>query len=173
MKTKIIKNEELNKYYRGLPYRPSVGMMIIDNNNRIFVGKRIDTKMLAWQMPQGGIDLGETPSVAALREMEEEIGCNTGYIIAESKCWYSYDLPMNLIPKLWDGNFKGQRQKWFLIRFTGVNEDININTTNPEFESWRWTRLDEILSIIIPFKRKLYRAVIKEFAPIIHNNNLD
>ncbi len=165
----MIKNIIADKYYRELPYRPSVGMMIIDSNNRIFVGKRIDTKIPAWQMPQGGIDLGETPSVAAFREMAEEIGCRKGYIIAESNYWYSYDFPKSLIPKLWDGSFRGQKQKWFLIKFTGTNKDININTTNPEFEEWRWTKLEELLSIIIPFKRKLYKAVVKEFSPIINN----
>ncbi|MFU7502675.1 MAG: RNA pyrophosphohydrolase [Candidatus Tisiphia sp.] len=164
-----MKNETICKCYRELPYRPSVGMMIIDSANRVFVGKRIDTKIAAWQMPQGGIYLGETPSVAALREMFEEIGCNKGYIIAESKYWYSYDVPKILIPKLWGGNFRGQKQKWFLIRFTGTNEDININTHNPEFEEWRWAKFDELLSIIIPFKRKLYKAVVKEFAPIVHD----
>jgi putative (di)nucleoside polyphosphate hydrolase len=163
----MMKNTIIDKSYHELPYRPSVGMMIIDKDDRIFVGKRVDTKIAAWQMPQGGIDLGETPSVAALREMAEEIGCNKGYIIAESNYWYSYDVPKALIPKLWDGHFRGQKQRWFLIRFTGTSEEININTPNPEFEEWRWTKLDELLSIIIPFKRKLYKAVIKEFAPII------
>ncbi len=162
-----MKHETIHKYYRELPYRPSVGMMIIDGNDRVFVGKRVDTKIPAWQMPQGGIDLGETPSIAALREMSEEIGCSKGYIIAESRCWYSYDVPIILIPKLWGGNFRGQKQKWFLIRFTGTTEDININTSNPEFEEWRWVKFDELLSIIIPFKRKLYKAIVREFAPII------
>ncbi|XVN42236.1 MAG: RNA pyrophosphohydrolase [Candidatus Rickettsia vulgarisii] len=159
----------ISKDYRKLPYRPGVGMMIIDKNSHVFVGKRIDTKTQAWQMPQGGINLGETPSVAALREMSEEIGCNKGYIIAESKYWYSYDLPQTLVPKLWGGNFRGQKQKWFLIKFTGSNEEINIHTNTPEFEDWRWAELDELLSIITPFKRKLYKAVIKEFSVIINN----
>ena len=165
-----MKSDTNYKHHRDLPYRPSVGMMILNNNNRIFVGKRIDTKIVAWQMPQGGIDLGETPSGAALREMTEEIGSDKGYIIAESKYWYSYDVPKFLIPKLWDGNFRGQKQRWFLIRFTGTNEDININTSHPEFDEWRWAKLDELLSIIIPFKRKLYQAVVNEFEPIINSN---
>ncbi len=168
-KTKNMKNKTLRKCYPELPYRPSVGMMIINDTNKVFVGKRIDTKIPAWQMPQGGIDLGETPSVAALREMLEEIGSNKGDIIAESRYWYSYDVPKILIPKLWDGNFRGQKQKWFLIRFTGTNEDININTSNPEFEEWCWIEFDELLSTIIPFKRKLYKAVVKEFSPIVND----
>lgn len=150
-----------------LPYRQGVGMMIVNNDNMVFVGRRIDTKIEAWQMPQGGIDLGETPSSAALREMVEEIGSNKGYIIAESKYWYSYDLPKFLIPKLWNGSFRGQKQKWFLIRFTGTDEDININTTNAEFNQWQWVDFRELLDIIIPFKRKLYQSVIDEFAVII------
>jgi putative (di)nucleoside polyphosphate hydrolase len=152
-----------SKQHLSLPYRPGVGMMIINSDNKIFVGKRVDTKVIAWQMPQGGIVPGETPSVAALREMSEEIGSNKGYIIAESKYWYSYDVPAFLIPKLWNGNFRGQKQRWFLIRFTGTNEDINVNTKDPEFDEWRWTSLDELLSIIIPFKRKLYQAIVREF----------
>src|SRR5947209_5806066 len=136
------KNDITTKYHNELPYRPSVGMMIINEHNRIFVGKRIDTKIAAWQMPQGGIDLGETPSGAALREMAEEIGCNKGHIIAESRYWYSYDVPIFLIPKLWNGHFRGQKQKWFLIRFTGTSVDINIHSSHPEFDEWRWADLD-------------------------------
>lgn len=157
----------LDTFYHKLPYRPGVGMVIIDRKNRIFVAKRIDTKISAWQMPQGGIDLGETPSVAALREMREEIGCDKGEIIAESRYWYCYDVPKTLVPKLWGGNFRGQKQKWFLIRFHGADEEININTSHPEFSEWCWTSIEELLSIVIPFKRKLYKAVMKEFAPFI------
>jgi putative (di)nucleoside polyphosphate hydrolase len=146
-----------------LPYRPGVGMMIINANNEIFLGKRIDTRIEAWQMPQGGIDIGETPSGAALREMEEEIGSNKGYILAESKYWYSYDLPKFLIPKLWNGSYKGQKQKWFLIRFTGQNSDIDINAFTAEFSEWRWASFTELPKVIIPFKRKLYQAVMAEF----------
>jgi putative (di)nucleoside polyphosphate hydrolase len=148
---------------RLLPYRLGVGMMILNSNRKVFVGKRVDAKIEAWQMPQGGIDIGETPSRAAMREMEEEIGSNAGRIIAESKNWYSYDLPKFLIPKLWDGRYKGQKQKWFLIQFTGNDNDINLNTEHPEFEDWRWADLSELHDIIIPFKRKLYQAVIVEF----------
>lgn len=156
-----------HKNYSHLPYRPSVGMMIINNQNMVFVGKRLDTKNEAWQMPQGGIDLGETPSSAAMREMAEELGCSKGCIIAESKYWYSYDLPVFLIPKLWDGEFRGQKQRWFLIRFTGSDNDINIHTNHPEFVDWRWARFKELPTIIIPFKRKLYKAVIDEFSTIL------
>ena len=160
-------HHEINANF--LPYRLGVGMMILNEKNQIFVGKRVDAKMEAWQMPQGGIDIGETPSKAALREMEEEIGSGSGLIIAESKNWYSYDLPKFLIPKLWSGSYKGQKQKWFLIRFTGAESEINIQTDHPEFEDWRWVDLAELLDIIIPFKKKLYEAVVMEFGPLIKN----
>lgn len=150
-----------------LPFRQGVGMVIVDKNNRVFVGKRIDSKVNGWQMPQGGIDLGETPSSAALREMEEEIGSSKGKIIAESKKWYSYRVPNFLIPRLWNGKYCGQRQKWFLIRFTGKDSDININTETPEFDQWKWVELDQLLVDIIPFKLRLYQQVIQEFKTLL------
>ncbi len=150
-----------------LPFRQGVGMMIIDKNDRVFVGKRIDSKVNGWQMPQGGIDLGETPSSAALREMKEEIGSGKGKIIAESKKWYSYRVPNFLIPKLWDGKYCGQRQKWFLIRFTGKDSEININTEHPEFDQWKWVDFDRLLVDIIPFKLKLYEQVVEEFKSLL------
>jgi putative (di)nucleoside polyphosphate hydrolase len=150
-----------------LPYRLGVGMMILNKHNQVFVGKRVDAKVEAWQMPQGGIDIGETPSRAALREMEEEIGTKNGNIISETKNWYSYDLPKFLIPKLWNGQYKGQKQKWFLINFTGEDSEIEVETNHPEFEDWRWVDLLELTEIIIPFKRKLYEAVMCEFKPLL------
>lgn len=153
-----------------LPFRPGVGMVIIDKNNRVFVGKRIDSKANGWQMPQGGIDLGETPSSAALREMEEEIGSSKGVIIAETKNWYSYRVPDAVIPRLWGGKYCGQRQKWFLIRFTGEDSDINIHTENPEFDRWQWVDFDKLLEDIIPFKLSLYQQVVDEFKPILRKN---
>ena len=156
-----------SKDFSALPFRPGVGMMIVDKNQRVFVGKRVDSKANGWQMPQGGIDLGETPSAAALREMEEEIGSNKGYIIAESKRWYSYRVPDFLIPKLWDGQYCGQNQKWFLIRFTGTDSDINITTEIPEFEQWKWVDFKELLSDIIPFKLKLYKQIVDEFKELL------
>lgn len=152
-----------------LPFRPGVGMMIIDKHQRVFVGKRVDSKATGWQMPQGGIDIGETPSAAALREMEEEIGSNKGHIIAESKCWYSYRIPAFLIPRLWDGQYCGQKQKWFLIRFTGEDSDINVHTEIPEFDQWKWVEFEELLSDIIPFKLNLYKQIVDEFKTLIKN----
>ena len=150
-----------------LPFRQGVGMMIVDKHKRVFVGKRVDSRANGWQMPQGGIDLGETPSAAALREMQEEIGSNQGHIIAESKCWYSYRVPNFLIPKLWGGKYCGQRQKWFLIKFTGEDSDINIDTEHPEFDQWKWVDFKELLFDIIPFKLKLYKQVVDEFKELV------
>ena len=147
-----------------LPYRPGVGMMIINKEKKVFIAKRNDTKIQGWQMPQGGIDKGETPSKAALREMEEEIGSNLGKIIAETRNWYSYDIPKFLIQKLWEGSYRGQIQKWFLIEYLGKDSDINLNTEMPEFTHWRWATIEELPKLIIPFKKKLYSAVIKEFS---------
>ena len=163
-------NKPDNKELSNLPFRPGVGMMIIDKDDRVFVGKRIDSKANGWQMPQGGIDLGETPSSAAMREMEEEIGCGAGHIIAESKNWYSYRVPDFLIPRLWDGRYCGQKQKWFLIRFTGKDSDINVKTLHPEFDQWKWVKFDELLTHVIPFKLKLYRQVVQEFRQILYQS---
>lgn len=150
-----------------LPFRLGVGMMIINNKNKVFLGRRKDSKIATWQMPQGGMNIGETPSKAAFREMEEEIGSKKGIIIAETKNWYSYEIPKFMISKLWNGSYRGQKQKWFLIKFEGSDEDININTSEPEFCEWRWVDVSELPNIIVPFKRKLYEEVIKEFGALI------
>jgi len=148
----------------NLPYRPSVGLMIINHKCEVFVGKRIDTKIEAWQMPQGGIDDDEDPDIAAFREMEEEIGSKEGIIICKSSKQYSYDLPQYLIPKLWNGKYRGQRQQWYLIKFTGEDRSINIkNNSLPEFIEWKWTKIEDLPNIIVPFKRSLYISVIEEF----------
>lgn len=149
--------------YSHLPYRPGVGVMLVNKHNQVFVGRRIDTRSEAWQMPQGGIDEGETASEAVMREMLEEIGTDKAEIIAESKNWFYYDLPEHLVPKLWDGKYRGQKQKWFFMRFLGEDSDINIETDHPEFMSWRWVEVKELPQIIVPFKRKLYGGIVEEF----------
>lgn len=162
----MIKNKHQN-----LPYRYGVGLMILNDQNKIFMGKRIDShhdSKHAWQMPQGGINLGETPSSAAFREMEEEIGCNNGDIIAESKSWYRYDIPEHLVEKLWSGQYKGQQLKWFLIKFNGTNENINLKKTkHPEFYRWQWFEKYKLSHVVVPFKKKLYKEVIIEFKNLI------
>ncbi|MGB4192320.1 MAG: RNA pyrophosphohydrolase [Rickettsiales bacterium] len=158
---------ENEKYITKLPYRPSVGLMILNNKLEVFVGRRIDSKSEAWQMPQGGIDDGEAPQDSVLREMEEEVGTNNAQILAETKQWYQYDLPLYLISKLWNGKYRGQRQKWFLLKFLGKDSEININAHHPEFIAWKWVKIEELPQIIVPFKKNLYISVIEEFRDII------
>ncbi len=146
-----------------LPYRPCVGIMLIDRGGRVFVAQRIDTPGEAWQMPQGGIDEGESPRRAALRELHEEVGTDKAEVLAESRDWWHYDLPADLVPRLWDGRYRGQEQKWFALRFLGADADIDIATEIPEFSTWRWAGMAELPEIIVPFKRQIYREVIAEF----------
>ena len=146
-----------------LPYRPCVGLMLINKAGLVFAAKRIDTLAEAWQMPQGGIDEGEDPRQAALRELEEEIGTNKAEIIAESQQWLTYDLPAELVPKLWGGKYRGQKQKWFALRFTGEDGDINIATQHPEFCEWKWVPRETLPDLIVPFKRDLYQQIVTEF----------
>jgi putative (di)nucleoside polyphosphate hydrolase len=148
---------------KALPYRPCVGGMLINRQGLVFVAKRIDTLAEAWQMPQGGIDAGEEPRVAVLRELEEEIGTNNAEIIAESREWLSYDLPEHLMGKLWGGKYRGQTQKWFALRFLGQDEEINIATAHPEFSEWKWAPRESLPELIVPFKRALYQRVVNEF----------
>ncbi len=146
-----------------LPYRPCVGIMLIDRGGRVFVAQRIDTPGTAWQMPQGGIDEGESPRQAVLRELHEEIGTDKAEVLAESRDWWRYDLPAELVPRLWDGRYRGQEQKWFALRFLGTDADIDIATESPEFSAWRWAEMADLPEIIVPFKRQIYREVIAEF----------
>ena len=150
-----------------LPYREGVGIMLVNKTGHVFVARRIDSTSEAWQMPQGGIDEGEEPQVAALRELMEETGTNKATIIAESAKWYAYDLPAHLVPKLWGGRYRGQRQKWFAMRFEGEDGDINIETEHPEFCEWKWIPIRQLPEIIVPFKRQLYQVLVDEFAPLI------
>ncbi|GAB3438266.1 RNA pyrophosphohydrolase [Insolitispirillum peregrinum] len=151
----------------ALPYRPCAGLMVMNRQGEIFVARRIDTDLDAWQMPQGGIDEGEAPRAAALREMKEEIGTDNAEIIAETADWLAYDLPDHLIGKVWKGKYRGQKQKWFLVRFLGEDSEINIATEHPEFDAWRWMSLADVPRHIVPFKRDIYQAVCDEFAPLV------
>ncbi len=155
------------KDFSDLPYRPGVGLMALSFEGLVFVARRIDMPSEAWQMPQGGIDEGETPEQAALREFREEVGTDKVEIVAESERWLSYDLPEELLPRLWGGRFRGQNQKWFVIRFTGTDDDIDIATENPEFLDWKWVELETIPDLIVPFKRRLYQDLVAEFGAIV------
>ena len=154
-----------------LPYRPCAGFMLANRQGKVFVGQRIDSQHLgAWQMPQGGIDPGEDTAMAALRELAEEtgIGAHLVDIIARTKEPLRYDLPEDLIGKLWGGKYRGQEQHWFLGRFKGNDEDVDLEAHNPpEFATWQWVDPDQLPDMIVPFKRDVYRAVVREFAALI------
>ena len=155
-----------NKIYKK-KYRPCVGIVLI-KNGMIFAGKRLDYKSGAWQMPQGGIEKGEFALDAAIRELNEETGIKKKQveIIAETKKWVSYDLPKKLVPKLWNGKFAGQKQKWFAMNFVGCDHDININTNFPEFSGWQWMTKEQLFDNVVPFKKKVYKFVLSEFTKI-------
>ena len=142
-------------------YRRGVGIMLLNQSDEVFVGQRADTQGDAWQMPQGGIDEGEEPRSAAFRELREEIGTNNADIIAESKAWLRYDLPPEL-RKRWHDRWRGQQQKWFVMRFRGGDADINIATAQPEFSAWKWVPIERLPDLIVSFKRQLYWDLLAE-----------
>ncbi|GAA6208950.1 RNA pyrophosphohydrolase [Cognatishimia sp. WU-CL00825] len=152
-----------------LPYRKNVGIVLLNDQNQVFVGQRLDSEVPAWQMPQGGIDKGEDAQTAALRELKEETGVATSSVtfLAQSKGWITYDLPHDIVPRIWKGRFKGQEQKWFLFRFHGSDEEINIEVDHQEFSEWRWLPFDQLVANIVPFKRAVYEQVVAEFAPYL------
>ena len=145
-------------------YRPGVGIILINREGRILIARRNDVPGDAWQMPQGGIERNETPEHAALRELKEEIGTDDAEILTESDGWFFYDLPDNFAKKAWGGRWKGQRQKWFVMRFRGNDADINLETEHPEFDAWRWATVGELETLAVSFKKKLYVALLEEFA---------
>lgn len=148
------------------PYRLGVGLVLFNAQGLVFAARRIDTKEPAWQFPQGGIDEGEDPLTAAFREMKEEIGTDKAELIAESRDWIAYDLPPELADKVWKGRYRGQKQKWYALKFLGDDTDIDIDTEHPEFSEWRWMKLSDVPPLIVPFKRALYDQVAAEFAGI-------
>jgi len=154
-------------------YRPNVGAMLFNREGHVFVGLRNDVNDIekdsgSWQMPQGGIDEGEDPRGAVLRELKEEAGTDNAEIVAETKGWFRYDIPSIVSGRLWHGKYKGQRQKWFALRFLGSDAEIDIAAHDPpEFAAWKWVPLADLPTLIIPFKRDVYRAVIEELSPAV------
>jgi putative (di)nucleoside polyphosphate hydrolase len=146
-----------------LPYRLGVGIVVFDARGQVFVGRRIDQTREAWQMPQGGIDAGESPLDAALRELAEETSIVSVDILAETADWLYYDLPPELQGVSWGGRYRGQKQKWFAARFTGLESEINLATAHPEFNAWRWQPFATLIDHAVPFKRDLYRDIVTEF----------
>ena len=149
-------------------YRRGVGIVPLNDKGQIFVGRRVRLND-AWQMPQGGINNGESPEEAARRELREEIGTDRADLLAESKEWFRYDVPSELIPKSWNGRWRGQIQKWIVMLFRGGDSDINISTEHPEFEAWKWVDVAELQRIAVAFKRQLYADVIGEFSNIFRD----
>ena len=150
----------------SLPYRPAAGVMLLNRGGKVFVAQRLDSTLEAWQMPQGGLDEGEDPEAGALRELEEETGIRRELVEIVARCpeELTYDLPDDLVGKLWKGRWRGQRQHWFLARFLGRDEDINLATEHPEFRAWKWAEPEELPAMIVPFKKKLYEDVLSAFA---------
>jgi putative (di)nucleoside polyphosphate hydrolase len=150
-----------------LPYRPCAGMMVLNKKGQVFVGRRLDMVTEHWQMPQGGIDPGEDPLTAAFRELDEEMGTRNVELIHGLEEWLQYDLPENLVGKIWKGKYRGQKQKWFLFRYLGEDHEINIETQHPEFSEWKWAEFSELPSLIVPFKRDLYETILQKFYPYV------
>ena len=149
----------------ALPYRPAAGVMLLNRDGKVFVAQRLDSSLEAWQMPQGGLDKGEDPEAGAYRELEEEtgIGRDKVELIARCPVELDYDLPDDLVGKLWKGKWRGQRQTWFLMRFLGEDGEIDLDTPEPEFRAWKWADPSELPAMIVPFKKKLYEDVLEAF----------
>ncbi len=149
----------------SLPYRPAIGVMLLNREGKVFVAQRLDSTLEAWQMPQGGLDEGEEAIAGALRELEEETGIRAEHveIVARAATELYYDLPDDLVGKVWKGKWRGQRQTWFLCRFTGTDADVNIETADPEFRAWKWADPADLPAMIVPFKKKLYEDLLAAF----------
>ena len=145
-----------------LPLRTGVGVVLLNSENKVFVGKRIDNPKDFWQMPQGGIDQNENFLQAAKRELEEETGVKSVKLIKELDGWLEYKLPKNLLGKIWKGKYRGQKQKWFIMKFQGKNDEININTKKPEFIDWKWVRISQLPDIVVNFKIEIYKKIKEE-----------
>lgn len=162
--------------FEDLPYRPCVGVMVLNKEGRAFIGRRTDgpehvDEIHVWQMPQGGIDEGEDAYPAALRELYEETSIKSVEKIGEIKDWLIYDIPRDIVGQAWKGKYRGQKQKWFALRFTGEESEINIaqpggGEHEPEFVEWRWEKVENLPGLIIPFKRDVYERVVNEFSPL-------
>jgi len=154
--------------FKNLPYRSGVGIVVLNKDNKVFVAKRIDNPKNFWQMPQGGVDKNEDYLSAAYRELEEETSIKSVELISELDGLITYDLPDHLLGIIWKGRYKGQTQKWYLMRFTGNDEEINIKTKHPEFLEWKWVELDQITDLVVKFKLELYKEVKDKVKKILN-----
>jgi len=155
------------KKYNNLPLRLGVGIVLLNSENKIFVGKRIDNPVNSWQMPQGGVDKNENLLNAAFRELREETGVKNVKLIKEIDTWLTYDLPKNLLGKLWNGKYRGQRQRWFVMRFIGKDEEVNVKTKNAEFKEWKWIAVDQLTNVAVDFKLQIYKKISEELNMLI------
>ena len=153
---------------KALPLRIGVGAIVLNNKNKIFVGKRKDNPVNKWQMPQGGVDKNESFLTAMKRELDEETSIKNIQIIKELDGWFQYELPKNLLGIVWKGKFRGQKQKWFVVRFTGEESEINLKTKHPEFIKWKWVEMDELPKIIVDFKKDVYEKLLLELKKFIY-----
>ena len=162
--------------FEDLPYRPCVGIMVLNARGRVFIGRRIDgpehvDKTHQWQMPQGGVDSGEAPYKAALRELYEETNIRSVEKLGEIEDWLSYDIPHEIVGQAWKGKYRGQKQKWYALRFTGKDSEIDLahpaGGHKPEFSAWRWEPMTNVPALVIPFKRKVYERVVQAFAKLV------
>ena len=159
----------MNRRLKNLPLRNGVGILVLNKNNKVFVAKRIDNPKNYWQMPQGGIDKGENYLEAAYRELKEETSIQSVSLIKEIEDYITYDLPDHLLGIIWRGKFKGQKQKWFIMRFYGKDSEININTKKAEFLDWKWVDINQITKLVVDFKLHVYKKLTKEVEKIISN----
>jgi len=151
----------LNKS-KNLPLRLGVGIVLLNSDNKVFVGKRIDNPVNFWQLPQGGVNINEDLLCAANRELKEETGVESVKLIKQIDNWLTYELPKNLLGKIWKGKYRGQKQKWFIIRFVGNEEEINIKTKNAEFKEWKWIDINQLINVVVSFKLDVYKSIVKE-----------
>ena len=154
--------------FKNLPLRNGVGIIVLNNKNKVFVARRIDNPKNFWQMPQGGVDKGESLLEAAYRELEEETNITNVKLIKEIEGTLTYELPAHLLGKIWKGKYKGQKQKWLLMRFLGFDSDINIKTKNPEFIEWKWINLEQITNVVVDFKLHVYKNLKEKINKIIN-----
>ena len=154
--------ENSTEKYKKKPLRVGVGIVLLNNQNKVFVGKRIDNPVDLWQMPQGGVNNNEALDKAAIRELEEETGIKKVELIKIIDNWMQYDLPNNLIRKIWKGKYRGQKQKWFIMRFSGKDQEINVKTQRPEFLDWKWISFLELPKVVVSFKKEVYKRIVKE-----------
>ena len=157
----------LNKS-KNLPLRLGVGIVLLNSDNKVFVGKRIDNPVNFWQLPQGGVNKNEDLLCAANRELKEETSVESVKLIKEIDDWLTYELPKDLLGKIWKGKYRGQKQKWFIMRFVGNEKEINVKTKNPEFKDWKWIDINQLLDVVVRFKFEVYKSIVKELNILLH-----